>query len=271
MFTPKAIGTNVFILLIFYKDVSRITNWTTSLKLLKYCWPNQKSLGIKFERRSLMKLILTLLTLLSFNFGISQLRPPEAYVEFGGYFEEQFEELSSYYFLSLGAEPISYKFIALDVNYGIYFGGDNDAYFDDINRDAEIDFRSNLDLDFWAWVFGVGPKFIIDDDLGQFVVIPKYHFSNQTAKGNYLDSEGLELEQKETATFNYWSLTFGLEFLREESVGQLGVYLTYTRFDAGKSLNQLDFSEVFTDTERYKTPAIGIAVRLSSGFRKRKM
>ncbi|MDC6366335.1 MULTISPECIES: hypothetical protein [Flavobacteriaceae] len=217
-----------------------------------------------------MKSISTLFILFSFFLSSAQLRPPEAYVEIGGHFEEQFEPLWSYYHVSVGAEPLSYKFIALDVNYSYYFGGDEDEDIDDFDRDGEIDFRSRLYRDFSAWVGGIGPKFIFDDDTSQFVIIPKYHFGNVKAKGDYSDSDGLEIDQETKENINYWSLSIGYEFLSEESVGRFGIYLSYTRFNAGKALNKLDFEQAGYSPGRYNTPAIGVTLRFSSGFKKQK-
>jgi len=217
-----------------------------------------------------MKSTITFLSILIFYTAKSQLRPPEFYVEGSGFFEEQFEPLSSYYAIGVGTEPLSYKFIALDLNYTFYFGGDEDEQFDDFDRDGEIDFRSRLYRDFWAWNFGVGPKLIFEDDYLQFVIMPKYHFAQQTAKGDFADSEGLDLGQKIKFNSNHWSLALGFEFMGEEKVGKFGVYLHYTRFNAGKSLNQLDFENQGYTNDRYNTPDIGITFRVSSGFKKRK-
>lgn len=213
----------------------------------------------------------TFATLL-FGFSIatySQVQFPEAYLEFGGYFEEQLD-VSSYYDISIGVEPFAYKFIAPDVEISYYFGSDQDEDWD-FDESGEISFRSYLNRNFDAWVWGIGPKLFLEDDFSRIVLIPKYHFGTQKATGDYVDSNQLELRQVVKSKFNYWSVSLGYEFLGVDTVGKLGIYLTYSGFNAGKSLNQIDYSEFGYGRGRYNTKAIGVGVRLSTGFKKRRL
>jgi len=215
-----------------------------------------------------MKPAVFLTLLFSFICSYSQVQPPEAYISFGGFFEEQLKP-NAYFNFSLGTELFAYKFIAPEIDYTYYFGGDENED-SEVDNMGDINFRSSLHRNFDSWVWGVGPKLFIQDDYNRFVFIPKYHFGRQKSTGNYYDSLDLDIEQESKTKFNFWSFSLGYEFIGEERIGKTGIYLTYTGFNAGKSLNQLDFFEPGYNQNNYNTKAIGLTVRLSSGFGKRK-
>lgn len=222
-----------------------------------------------FEVNTSMKPILFLLLFLTFNLAVSQVHPPETFISFGGFFEEQFET-NSYYNIAVGTELFAYKFIAPEIDFTLYFGGDENEDWE-LDDTGDIGFRSILNRSFVSGVWGFGPKLYLPDDGYRFVFIPKFHFGSQKASGTYYDSLDFDIEQVVKTTFNFWSFSVGYEFLGEERIGKTGIYLTYTGFNAGKSLNKLDFLEQGYHKSNYKTKAIGITVRLSSGFGKRKI
>lgn len=215
-----------------------------------------------------MKPIPLIILLLFTNSAISQVEPPEAYISISGFYEEQLEP-NSYYNFSIGSELFAYKFIAPEIDYTFYFGGDENEDWE-MDNTGDIGFRSILNRNFDSWVWGLGPKLFLPNDDYRIVFIPKYHSGTQKARGSYFDSNDLDIDKESKTKFNFWSFSLGYEFLGEDKIGKLGIYLTYTGFNAGKSLNKLDFSEQDYNKNNYNTKAIGITVRLSSGFGKRK-
>ncbi|MCL6266821.1 hypothetical protein [Flagellimonas myxillae] len=215
-----------------------------------------------------MKPLLPVFFLFVVSSNFAQLQPPEAYISFAGFFEEEFEP-SAYLNISVGSELFALKHLAPEVDVTYYFGGQS---YEDwaIDPSGDIGFRSFLNRFFDAWVWGVGPKFFIQDEYNRVVFIPKYHFGTQRATGEYADSNQMEKQQETKIDFNFWAFSLGYEFLATDTIGKLGLYLTYTAFNAGKSLNQLDFSDQGYYKQNFNTKAIGITVRLSTGFGKRR-
>ncbi|SHG77231.1 hypothetical protein [Flagellimonas flava] len=215
-----------------------------------------------------MKTLTSFLFISFASYCFAQLQPPEAYISFSGFYEDEFEP-SAYLNFSVGTELFALKHVAPEVDITYYFGGRSDEDWD-VGPSGEIDFRSFLDRFFDAWVWGAGPKLFIQDDYNRLVFIPKYHFGNQRAIGDYFDSNEIDERQEVKSKFNFWTFSLGYEFLGVDKIGKLGLYLTYTAFNAGKSLNQLDFSELGYHKQNFNTKAIGVTVRLSTGFGKRK-
>lgn len=224
---------------------------------------------MKIDVCSGMKPIFLFALIFTTSHSNSQVQPPEAFISFSGYYEEQIEP-NSYYNFSIGTELFAYKFIAPEIDISYYFGTDGTEDLK-IGNSGNNDFRSALHKQFDSWVWGIGPKLFLEDDNNRLVLIPKYHFGKQKAVGKYFDSLDTEIEQEFKNKFNFWSFSIGYEFVGEERIGKTGIYLTYTGFNAGKSLNLLDFSSQGFNQNNYNTKAIGITVRLSSGFGKRKL
>lgn len=215
-----------------------------------------------------MKPILFLPLLFFTSNSFSQIRSPEAFISFGGFFEEELDP-NAYLGLSVGTELFALKFFAPEIDLTFYSGVRKDEDWT-IDNQGEIDFRSYMRWDFDSWVWGFGPKFFIQDDYNRVVLIPKYHFGKQTANGQYWDSDNLKVKQRTNTKFNFWTVSLGYELVHKDKIGKIGIYLTYTGFNAGKSLNQLDFLEQGYGKRNFNTKAIGLTVRLSTGFGKRK-
>lgn len=215
-----------------------------------------------------MKPILSLLLFISSSALCAQIQPPEAYLSFSGFYEDEFEP-SAFLNFSVGSELFAFKHLAPEVDLTYYFGGRSDEDWD-ADTMGNINFRSEMNRFFDAWVWGIGPKFFIQDEYNRVVLIPKYHFGNQRAIGDYADSNQGHKRQENREQFNFWTVSLGYEFLGVDKIGKLGLYLTYTGFNAGKSLNQLDFINEGYGKRNFNTKAIGITVRLSTGFGKRK-
>ncbi|TMU54910.1 hypothetical protein [Flagellimonas algicola] len=215
-----------------------------------------------------MKHVLAFLLFTSLSISYSQMQPPEAFISFAAFYEDEFEP-SAYLNFSVGSELFALKYMAPEVDVTYYFGGRSDEDWA-IDPSGDIGFRSFLNRFFDAWFWGVGPKFFIQDNYSRVVFIPKYHFGNQRAIGDYTDTNQIDIRQVTKSKFNFWTFSLGYEFLAVDKIGKLGLYLTYTAFNAGKSLNQLDFSEQDYHKQNFNTKAIGITVRLSTGFGKRK-
>ncbi len=213
-------------------------------------------------------LLLTLISsLLSFSISAQDKAPASFYAEVTGFYEEQLDGI--YLQFDLGTELFRYQWIAPDLSISLLYGSVSDEDFDDRNRDGEIDFRSFNSQSFVGWNAAFGTKFIIDDDPGQFILLPKYHFGKQEATGEYSDTDDIISKTKAFANSNHWSLSAGYEFLSPKYYNQFGVYLRYTRFNAGKTLNHLNPENQTYYRTNFNTPAIGITLRFSTSFSKK--
>ncbi|WP_350284262.1 hypothetical protein [uncultured Croceitalea sp.] len=189
-------------------------------------------------------LIFTLYSTLAF----SQIRTPEAYISFSGFYNSDLKS-NTYFNLAAGAELFTYKFIAPEIDATFYFG-------------------SNAEESFSSWVGGLGPKLFLDDTAVRYALIPKYHWGNQASERDEASSENTAITQKATQKFNFWSFSLGDKFSGRERKGKTGIYLTYTGFDAGKTLNQLATDNQTEMANNVNTRAIGLTVRLLTGFSK---
>ena len=197
-----------------------------------------------------MRLTVLSILLLKGLLSFSQINQPEAYLSFS-FFPTDIIEKDGYYNFSVGGELFSYKFIAPEVEATFYFG-------------------SMEGVPFTSWVGGIGPKIIFDDDPNQFVLIPKYHFGSQVSNDAFYNEDDLLIEVEARTSFNFWSFAAGYEILSEEKVAKIGIYITYTGFNAGKTVNEV-IETIEGTRPSYSTRAIGISVRLSTGFSKRKL
>ena len=213
-------------------------------------------------------LLLTLISsLLPSSISAQDKAPTSFYAEATGFYEEQLDGV--YLQFDLGTELFRYQWIAPDLSINLLYGSVSDEDFDDRNRDGEIDFRSFDSQSFVAWNAAFGAKFIIDDDPGQFILLPKYHFGKQEATGEYSDTEANVSKTRAFANSNHWSVSAGYEFLSLKNYNQFGIYLRYTRFNAGKTLNHLNPENQTYHRTNFNTPAIGITLRFSTSFSKK--
>ena len=102
----------------------------------------------------------------------------------------------------------------------------------------------------------------------RYTLIPKYHWGKQTSELDEISEDNGIINQKVTQRFNFWSFSVGVEFSGRERKGKTGIYLTYTGFDAGKTLNQLTADNQTELANNVNTKAIGLTVRLLTGFSK---
>ncbi|NJB36602.1 hypothetical protein [Croceivirga sp. JEA036] len=212
-------------------------------------------------------MLLFLNVLLAHSLKAQDKIPTSFYAEVTGFYEDQFDGL--YLQFDLGTELFRYKWIAPDLSVNLLYGSVSDENFDDRNRDGEIDFRSFDSQSFVAWNAAFGAKFIIDDDTGQFIILPKYHFGKQEATGEYSNTDGIASKTRAFTSNSHWSLSAGYEFLHPKYYNKFGVYLRYTRFNAGKSLNHLNPENQVYHRTNFNTPAIGITLRFSTSFSKK--
>ena len=215
-----------------------------------------------------MKITKPLLLYLLPLFGHAQFTTPEIFGELGVFYEDEFDP-SVYIKVSAGAELFSYKFIAPEIDVSYYAGGDEDEDFEIGEND--IVYRSILSRDISGFVWGFAPKFFYETDLYRLVLIPKYNFGSIKAEGHFLDSEGNNLEQLVRTKVYFWSFAFGIEGDAWRNSPKIGIYLIYSGLNGGHALNQLSFEGNGYSSRDYNTKALGIGVRLSYDFKKRKI
>lgn len=215
-------------------------------------------------KKTILQVIL-FLPVLAFN----QVSPPELFLEGSMFFEEQFEP-NAYIKISTGAELFSYKFVAPEIEVAYFAGGDVNEVFD-ADETGAINYKSVLSTDFDAVIWGFAPKIFYQLEHSRWVLIPKYHFGNLNGEASFFDSDDVKIEKQVKTKINFWSFSFGYEGKaspKNSNSPNLGIYLTYTGFNAGKVLNQFNFKDKGYHSDNYSTKAIGVSVRISTDFKK---
>lgn len=191
--------------------------------------------------------------------GHSQMdKVPEVYGGVGYYRHTGFDD-NAYYHLRLGSELFSYKFMAPEVDFTYYFGGNNRVG----ERDDQTGLPSSrLFRNFRGSVWGLAPKFYYGDGESRLVLIPKYHFGSVSSEGlvDALDGQSPTLETNSKLSF--WSFSIGIEDEFDFERFKIGLYLTYTGFNAGKSINKISFPSYGFGNSDIETSTLGLNLRI---------
>ncbi|APQ17496.1 hypothetical protein [Maribacter hydrothermalis] len=76
-------------------------------------------------------------------------------------------------------------------------------------------------------MWGIALKLFYEEEGTRIVLITKYHFGKIRAKGNFLDSDAIELSQEIKSKVNYWSFSLGIEESKWSNNATYGLYLIY--------------------------------------------
>jgi hypothetical protein len=192
--------------------------------------------------------------------SFSQIESTEIYGGVGYYRHTGFDG-NSYFHARGGLQLFSYKFFSPEVDFTYYFGG----YEVIGNRDFETNFPiSILKKDFQGSIIGISPKLFFGDSELRLVLVPKYHFGSTRVEGIVTrDTNPSTIRQRLNSKLNFWSFSVGLEGELENERFKLGAYLTYTGFNAGRTLNDITFEADGFENSRTNTSTLGLAIRLS--------
>ncbi|MFK7814498.1 MAG: hypothetical protein AB8B59_18525 [Maribacter sp.] len=216
-----------------------------------------------------MKKALTPLLFLCSFITFGQIDTPEIFIDFGIYFEDEFEpKPRSYSNISIGVELFSYKFIAPEIEIAYFSGNDVSESFN-LNIDNGTTNGWSLSRYMEASVITLSPKLFYGDKEFRFVLIPEYNIANIRTKGVYYEIPQ-ENEIKYARTKNhYWSASFGIEGYAWSDSTRFGFYLNYSALDAGNALNQLSFDQRDFSPLNYNTKTLGMSLRLLYNFKRK--
>lgn len=200
------------------------------------------------------------LTMMGYGFyGYSQMdNIPDVYGDVGYYRHTGFDD-NSYYHLRLGTELFSYKFVAPEVDFTYYFGGNNRVG----ERDAQTGLpTSRLYKNFRGKIWGLAPKIYYGDEYSRLVFIPKYHFGSVSSEGIVDTIDGQSPNMNTSCKLSFWSFSLGFEDDFDSERFKIGVYITYTGFDAGESLNKISFPSLGFENSDTSTSTLGLNFRI---------
>ncbi|MFS4418396.1 hypothetical protein [Maribacter sp. 2307ULW6-5] len=185
----------------------------------------------------------------------------EAYVGLGYYRHTGFDN-NAYYHARLGLEIFSFKFISPEIDFTYYFGGNDRIGERNLQTGLPI---SRLLKNFRGGIWGISPKIYICDIDSRLVFIPKYHFGSVSADGLVITPNGRDDITETKSRIAFWSFSVGFENLIDNDRLTLGIYLTYTGFDAGESLNDISSPDFGFPNSETETSTIGLTARI--GYR----
>ncbi|WP_282048903.1 hypothetical protein [Maribacter aquivivus] len=214
-----------------------------------------------------MKSIQIIAFLFLSSYGFSQLGSPSLYGEYDVFIDEEFNQ-NTYHKITFGSELTSFKFIAPEVDVSYYYGiNSREKHF--AEQTGPPTYNAYLNEHFEGFIWGFSPKLFYEEEGTRVVFIPKYHFGTIRAKGNFLDSDDVALEKVIKSKMYYWSFALGIEESKWSNNATYGFYLIYNGLNAGKALNQLDYSPQQFSNKNYNTRTIGLGIRISYNFKTR--
>ena len=212
------------------------------------------------------KALITFLLLVTFN-AYAQIDTPEIFVDFGLYYEDEFEPKPKIYVgASAGIELFSYKFIAPEIKLSYFAGSDLDEFYNlDISTGLSNGWFLNRSMK--SSVLTFSPKLVYGNKEFRLVVIPEYNIANIKAKGVFSEIEKNAITKLAEVKDYYWSASIGIEGYGWSESTRIGFYINYSALDAGKALNQLDFEAQGFSKPNYNTKTLGATLRLLYHFK----
>jgi len=197
----------------------------------------------------------------------AQIDTPEVYVDFGVYFEDEFEPKPRIYSnASIGIELFSYKFIAPEIEIAYFTGSDlSESYNTNLDNGTQSGWGLRRSME--ASVIALSPKLFYGDKDFRFVLIPEYNMANIRAKGVYSEISQKNVVKYARAKTYFWSASFGIEGYAWSDNTRFGFYLNYSALNAGDALNELTFEQQNFSPLNYNTKTLGASLRIIYSFK----